>query len=119
MAVWFIFWAAFANVVKSFVDNIFMPPIGRLMGKLDFSQMFIPLDGNKYATLSELEKAWAPAIKYGLFINDAISFILLGFIIFILIRAITRLQKREEEVKETTPPIEVKLLTEIRDALKK
>jgi large conductance mechanosensitive channel len=61
-----------------------MPPIGLLLGRVDFSQLFISLDGNSYATLEALEKAGAPAIKIGLFANDAISFLILGFVISVL-----------------------------------
>ena len=112
------FGAAFSTVVKSLVDNIIMPPIGLLLGKVDFSNLFIALDGNTYATLADLEAAGAPAIKYGMFVNDAISFVILGFVIFMMVKTINNLQKKEE-AKPTPPPADVVLLTEIRDALKK
>ena len=76
MAVGFIFGAAFATLIKSLVTNVIMPPIGLLLGRVDFSQLFISLDGNSYATLADLEKAGAPAIKLGLFVNDIISFVI-------------------------------------------
>ena len=101
MAVGFIFGAAFASIVKSFVENVIMPPIGLLMGGVDFSNSFFALDGKEYATLAELEKAGAPAIKYGIFANDAISFVILGFVIFMLVRTINKLQKQEEEAPTT------------------
>jgi large conductance mechanosensitive channel len=101
MAVGFIFGAAFATIVKSFVENIIMPPIGLLMGGVDFSNSFIPLDGKDYPSLEALEKAGAPAIKYGSFINDAISFVILGFVIFMLVRTVNKLQKQEEEEATT------------------
>lgn len=116
MAVGFMFGAAFATVVKSFIDNVVMPPIGLILGKVDFTNLFIPLDGNTYATLADLEAAGAPAIKYGQFITDSISFVLLGFIIFLMVRAISKLQK-QEEAKPTPPAEDIVLLTEIRDAL--
>lgn len=72
MAVGFMFGAAFASVVKSLVTNIVMPPIGMLMADVDFSDLFISLDGKSYESLAALEEAGAPAIKYGTFINDAI-----------------------------------------------
>ena len=118
MAVWFIFGAAFGTVVKSLVSNIVMPPIGLAMADVDFAEMFYALDGNTYATLAELEEAGAPAIKYGLFINDIIGFIILGFVIFMLVRMITNMQKKEEE-KPAAPAADIVLLTEIRDTLKK
>ena len=120
MAVGFIFGAAFATVVKSLVANIIMPPVGMLMGKVDFSALYIALDGGNYATLKAAEEASAPLIKYGQFINDVIGFVILGFVIFMLIRAVNKLQTKEEEKKEDPKPTnEEILLTEIRDALKK
>jgi len=118
MAVWFIFGAAFGTVVKSLVSNIVMPPVGQAMADVDFANLFYALDGNTYATIAELEAAGAPAIKYGAFINDAIGFIILGFVIFMLVRMLTKMQKKEE-AKPAKPTADVALLTEIRDALVK
>lgn len=118
MAVGFMFGAAFASVVKSLVTNIVMPPIGMLMADVDFSDLFISLDGKNYESLAALEEAGAPAIKYGAFINDAIWFVLLGLVIFMLVRAIQNMQKKEEE-KPAAPAEDIVLLTEIRDALAK
>ena len=97
MAVGFIFGAAFATLVKSLVTNVIMPPIGLLLGRVDFSQLFISLDGNTYATLAELEKAGAPAIKLGVFMNDTISFVILGFVMFMFIKSYNKLKKEEEK----------------------
>ena len=97
MAVGFIFGAAFATLVKSLVTNIIMPPVGLLLGRVDFSQLFISLDGNTYATLAELEKAGAPAIKLGVFVNDTISFVILGFVMFMFIKSYNKLKKEEEK----------------------
>jgi large conductance mechanosensitive channel len=91
MAVGFIFGAAFATLVKSLVSNIIMPPVGLLMGRVDFSQLFIALNGQSYASIDALDKAGAPAIKYGLFINDAISFLILGTVMFMMIKAYNKL----------------------------
>lgn len=96
MAVGFIFGAAFATIVKSLVSNVIMPPIGLLLGNVDFSSLFIPLDGNNYASLVDLDKAGAPAIKLGLFFNDFVSFVILGFVMFLMIKAYGKLQKKEE-----------------------
>jgi len=101
MAVGFIFGGAFATFVKSMVDNIVMPPVGMLMGKVDFSQLFVALDGKEYASMAALNKAGAPAIKYGLFINDMISFIILGFVVFMFIKGYNRLKEPEEAPAET------------------
>ena len=106
MAVGFIFGAAFATLIKSLVANVIMPPIGLLLGKVDFSQLFIALDGNSYATMVELEKVGAPAIKYGLFVNDTISFVILGFVMFMFIKSYNKL-KKEEVVEESAPTTKV------------
>ncbi|MDP2090154.1 MAG: large conductance mechanosensitive channel protein MscL [Candidatus Gracilibacteria bacterium] len=118
LAVGFMFGAAFSNVVKSFIENVVMPPVGLLLGKVDFSNLYIALDGKTYESIDALNKAGAPAIKYGTFITDSVSFIILGFIIFIMIRALNKL-KKEEEAKPHKDPDDIKLLTEIRDALLK
>jgi len=99
MAVGFIFGGAFATVVKSLVNNVIMPPVGKLMGNVDFSQLFIALDGKEYASLKVLEKAGAPAIKYGVFINDIISFLILGFVVFMFIKYYNKMKKEEPEVE--------------------
>ena len=96
MAVGFIFGAAFATVVKSLVTNIIIPPIGLLLGNVDFSSLFIALDGKEYISLADLDKAGAPAIKLGVFFNDAISFVILGFVMFMMIKGYGKLMKKEE-----------------------
>ena len=101
MAVGFIFGAAFATLIKSLVTNVIMPPIGLLLGRVDFSQLFISLDGNTYATMAELDKAGAPAIKLGLFVNDTISFVILGFVMFMFIKSYNKLKKDEVVVAKT------------------
>jgi large conductance mechanosensitive channel len=95
-----------------------MPPIGQVMADVDFSNLFISLDGNEYASLAALEEAGAPAIKYGTFIMDLIGFVILGFVVFMLVRMIANMQKKEEE-KPAAPAADIVLLTEIRDALGK
>ena len=106
MAVGFIFGAAFATVVKSLVANIIMPPIGLLMGGVDFSSLFIPLDGKEYASLSALDTAGAPAIKIGVFVNDVISFTILGFVMFMMVKGYNRL-KSQESVVEIAPTTKI------------
>ncbi|ADR33503.1 large conductance mechanosensitive channel protein [Sulfuricurvum kujiense DSM 16994] len=103
MAVGFIFGAAFATVVKSLVSNIIMPPIGLLMGGVDFSSLFIALDGKEYLSLSALDAAGAPAIKLGVFFNDVISFTILGFVMFMMVKAYNKL-KVAEPVNEPAAP---------------
>ena len=102
MAVGFIFGGAFATVVKSMVANVVMPPVGMLMGQVDFAQLFIALDGNSYETMAALDKAGAPAIKYGMFIYDVISFVILGFVVFMFIKAYNKLKEPEEAKVPTT-----------------
>ncbi len=101
MAVGFIFGGAFATVVKSLVANVIMPPIGLLMGGVDFSQLFVALDGKEYASMEALDKAGAPAIKYGLFINDTISFLILGFVMFLGVKAYNKMKEEEPEAAPT------------------
>ena len=121
MAVGFMFGAAFSTVVKSLVNNIVMPPVGLLMGKVDFSSLYIALDGKHYSSLKVAEGASAPLIKYGVFINDVIGFIILGFVIFMMIKAVNKLQTKEEEKEAESPKKsdEVVLLEQIRDSLAK
>jgi len=102
MAVGFIFGGAFATVIKSLVENVIMPPVGMLMGKVDFSQLFVALDGKEYASMDALEKAGAPAIKYGTTINDIISFIILGFVVFMFIKGYNKMKESEPEEAPTT-----------------
>lgn len=111
MAVGFIFGAAFATVVKSLINHIVMPPIGMALGKVDFSNL-------KYILVTGTETTEEVAISYGAFINEIISFIILGFIIFLLVRMISKMKKEEEKKPAPTPKQEV-LLEEIRDLLKK
>jgi large conductance mechanosensitive channel len=107
MAVGFIFGAAFATLVKSLVANIIMPPVGMLLGKVDFSKLFIALDGKTYETMAQLDKAGAPAIKYGVFINDTVSFVILGFVMFMFIKAYNKMKTKEEEAPEPEPTTKV------------
>lgn len=100
MAVGFIFGGAFATLVTSLVKNVIMPPVGMLMGRVDFSQLFIPLDGESYASMEALDKVGAPALKYGMFINDIISFLILGFVMFMLVKSYNKI--REVEVVAPT-----------------
>jgi large conductance mechanosensitive channel len=101
MAVGIIIGAAFGKIVTSFVNDILMPPIGRVIGKMDFSNMFINLSGKDYETLAEAKKAGAATINYGLFLNTTIDFVIVAFALFLLIRQINRL-KREQPAPEPT-----------------
>jgi len=118
MAVWFIFGAAFATLVKGFISKIIMPVVGLIMWKINFDNLFYALDWKTYKTVAEAKKAGASVIEYGSFITDVINFIILGFIIFMMVRTISKFQKKEEE-KPAAKPADIVLLEEIRDALKK
>ena len=120
MAVGIIIGAAFGRIVSSFVNDVVMPPIGLLMGNLDFSSLYINLSGTDFASLAAAEEAGAPVIKYGVFINNVLDFVIVAFAIFLVIRAMNRLKKEEEAAPKPPPEPtdEVKLLTEIRDSLR-
>jgi large conductance mechanosensitive channel len=123
MGVGIVIGAAFTSIVNSFVADIINPIIGVITGGIDFSNLFINLGEGDYASLSAARAAGAPTINYGLFINAIISFLIVAFVLFIIIKNVNRLKKMalEEPEEEKTPETsaEVKLLTEIRDALKK
>ncbi len=106
MAVGIIIGAAFGKIVTSLVADVIMPPIGLLIGGIDFSNLSIALTSGV-------------VIKYGLFINTIIDFTVVAFAIFMIIKALNRLKKKEEEKSTPPPKDEVLLLTEIRDLLKK
>lgn len=91
MAVGVIIGGAFGKIVTSVVNDVVMPPIGMIMGKVDFSNLFISLNGQEYATLDAAKKAGAPVLAYGSFMNSVIDFLILAFIIFMMIRQINRL----------------------------
>lgn len=118
LAVGVVIGAAFGKIVSSLVDDIIMPPLGLLLGRVDFSQLFISLDGKSYATLAEAQAAAAPTLNYGNFITVAIQFIIIAWAIFLLVKGINTL-KRNEAAAPAEPTAEVKLLTEIRDSLAK
>jgi large conductance mechanosensitive channel len=91
LAIGIIIGAAFSGIVQSLVKDIIMPPIGLVLGKVDFSNLFVPLDGMQYASLAVAQEAGAPTINYGLFINTLINFLIVAFVIFMLIRWFNRL----------------------------
>lgn len=94
MAVGIIIGAAFGKIVTSFVSDVLMPPIGLLMGKMDFSNLFIDLSGTGFATLAEAKKAGAATINYGLFFNTILDFVIVAVAIFLLIRQINRMKRQ-------------------------
>ncbi len=120
LAVAVIIGAAFNSVVNSLVNDVIMPPIGWILGGVDFSNLFIDLSGKGYASLVAAEEAGAPIIKYGLFVNNVINFLIIAFVIFMIIKQVNRMQKPKEEAPAAPPEptAEEKLLAEIRDLLK-
>jgi large conductance mechanosensitive channel len=121
MAVGIVIGAAFSTIVKSLVDDIIMPPIGVITGGVDFSNIFIPLNGQDYPSLAAARQAGAPTINVGVFINNCISFLIVAFVLFMAIKAMNQLRRKQEEAPQTEPPPsrEVQLLEDIRDALVK
>jgi large conductance mechanosensitive channel len=120
LAVGIIIGAAFTTIVNSLVNDIIMPPLGLLIGGIDFSNFFVTLKGGAYPTLEAAKAAAAVTMNYGLFINAIIRFMIVAFAIFILVKQINRLAR--EEPKAPPPPPEPSreeiLLAEIRDLLK-
>ena len=102
MAVGIVIGVAFGKIVTSFVNDVVMPPIGLLLGKVDFSNLFIDLSGKSYATLAEAKAAGAATIKYGLFLNTVVDFVIVAFVIFLLIQQINRM-KRQPEAAPAAP----------------
>jgi large conductance mechanosensitive channel len=93
LAIGVIIGAAFGKIVASLVSDILMPVVGLALGKLDFSNLFVSLNGNTYATLEEAKKAAAPTLNYGLFLNVVIEFLIVAFVIFIIVKQVNRFQK--------------------------
>ena len=118
LAVGIIIGAAFTTVVQSLVKDIFTPFIGLLVGNIDFSNIFFTLKGPHYATLAEAQKAGSPTINVGVFLNAVIQFLIVGLVIFWVVKLLTRLHVREEKTEGPPAPTRSELLlTEIRDLL--
>ena len=124
MAVGIIIGAAFGKIVDSLVRDLIMPPIGLALGKVDFSNLFFVLKegaaAGPYLSVEAAQKAGAVTFNYGMFVNTIISFVIVAFAVFLLIRFINRQRRQEEEKPPEAPPTpeEVVLLREIRDSLK-
>jgi large conductance mechanosensitive channel len=93
LAVGIIIGAAFGRIVSSLVNDLIMPPIGLLLGRVDFSNLFLNLSGQPYATLAEAKAAGAPTVNYGVFLNTVIDFLIVALAIFLVIRLINRLHQ--------------------------
>ena len=125
MAVGIIIGAAFGKIVESLVKDLIMPPIGMLLGKVDFANLFLVMregaNPGPYLSVDAAQKAGAVTFNYGVFINTCISFVIVAFAVFLLIRSINRMKQKEAEAPAAPPatPEDVLLLREIRDSLRK
>jgi large conductance mechanosensitive channel len=119
LAVGVVIGTAFGRIVTSLVNDIIMPPIGVILGGVDFTDLFINLSGGDYQSLAQAKEAGAATINYGLFINTVIQFLIIAFAVFIVVREINRIFRKAEAKGEAPPQPtqEVKLLSEIRDIL--
>jgi len=102
LAVGIIIGGAFGKIVSSFVNDVLMPPIGLLLGGLNFSDMFLTLRGDRYATLADAQANGAVTLNYGQFIGTVVDFVIVAFAIFLLIRQINRLQREPAPAEPTT-----------------
>lgn len=122
MAVGVVIGGAFGNIVTSLVNDIIMPLVSLLTGGLDFSNWFVALDGETYATLADAQAAGAATLNYGNLISVILNFIIVAFCIFLVIKAMNKFLRKKEEPKEEKPAPksdEVLLLEEIRDLMKR
>ena len=122
MAVGIIIGAAFGKVVSALVDNVLMPPIGQILGQVDFSDLFLNLSGTHYPTLAAAKAAGAATVAYGLFVNAAVNFLIVAFALFLVVKAMNSVRSRAEKppapAAAPPPPPEIALLGEIRDLLR-
>jgi large conductance mechanosensitive channel len=119
MAVGIIIGAAFTAIVGSLVADLINPIISLFMGGVDFSGMYAVLGDGEYGSITEAEEAGAAVFAYGRFIMAIINFLIIGFVVFMLVRSVNKMKKKEEAPAAPAGPTQEELLTEIRDALKK
>jgi large conductance mechanosensitive channel len=120
LAVGIVIGVAFGAIVNSLVEDIIMPPVGLIMGNVDFADLFINLSGQEYPSLAAAREAGAPVIAYGSFINAVLNFVIVAFAIFLVVKGMNRLRRKQEAAPEEmpVPPRQETLLEEIRDLLK-
>lgn len=111
LAVGVIIGGAFGKVVTSIVNDLLMPPLGLLLGRVNFTDLFISLNGASYASLEEAKKAGAPTLNYGLFINNLLDFLIVAFVIFLVVKQLNRF-RRKEKAKEPAPEAATKTCPE-------
>ena len=103
LAIGIVLGTAFGRIISSFVSDILMPPIGLLLGGIDFSSLFITLRGGPYPSIAAAKAAGAPTINYGIFLNAVVDFVIVAFVLFLVVRQINRM-RREPEPTSTTKP---------------
>jgi large conductance mechanosensitive channel len=121
MAIGVIIGGAFGKIVSSLVSDVLMPPIGLLLGKVDFSSLFLNLSGTPQPSLTAAKAAGAPTLNYGVFLQATFDFIIIAFVIFVLVKQVNRFKRDAPQAPPATPAgptNEEKLLMEIRDALR-
>lgn len=123
LAIGIIIGGAFGKIVSSLVNDVLMPPLGRLIGNVNFTDLYFSLDGGTYASLAAAREAGAPALAYGNFIQSVVDFLIVAFALFLLIKGMNRIRRKQEAtpVAPAEPPkpsAEESLLTEIRDLMK-
>jgi large conductance mechanosensitive channel len=121
MAVGIIIGGAFGAIVSSLVQNVIMPPIGLLIGGVDFGNLYLNLGPGRFESLQQARDAGAPILAYGAFLQSVVDFVIVAFVIFMMVRTINRLRSKKEEkpVEPPKPSEEIILLREIRDGLKR
>ena len=119
MAVGIIIGAAFGKIVASFTNDVLMPPVGLLLGKVDFSNLFFNLSGKPTETLAAAKAAGLPTVNYGVFFNAVLDFLIVGFVIFLVVKQANRLRGEAPAPAPAGPTKDQQLLAEIRDLLRK
>ncbi|VBB43971.1 mechanosensitive channel [uncultured Desulfatiglans sp.] len=121
MAIGIMMGAAFGKIVSSLVNDVLMPPIGKALGNVNFSNLFILLGDGEFPSVAAAKEAGVATINYGIFINTVIDFVIVAFVIFLFVKGINSMKKKEEAAPAAPPEpsAEEKLLVEIRDLLKK
>ncbi|MDH4468107.1 MAG: large-conductance mechanosensitive channel protein MscL [Bacteriovoracaceae bacterium] len=121
MAVGVIIGGSFGKIVSSLVNDVIMPPIGLLIGGVNFNNLYLNLSGTDYENLEAATKAGVPILKYGSFIQTVVDFTILALCVFVMVKILSSIKRKEEAAPAAPagPTDEIKLLTEIRDALKK
>jgi large conductance mechanosensitive channel len=102
MAIGIIIGAAFGRIVASLVNDVLMPPIGLLLGKVDFANLFISLSGTAYSSLAAAKAAGAPTLNYGVFLNTVLEFLIVAFVVFLLVKQVNRLRREPAPAAPTT-----------------